>query len=641
MEDVFSVAYQQTEDEKDLEYAYFGIFDGHGGREAALYAKEHLMDHIVRQKGFWSNDDDSICRAIHEGFVQTHQAMWKELENWPKTASGLPSTAGTTASIAFIRRGKIYVGHVGDSAIVLGSQDPKNPDQWTSKYLTQDHKPESAEESQRIFKNGGKVVAKSGVPRVVWNRPKMGHKGPVRRSTPIDEIPFLAVARSLGDLWSYNSENDTFVVSPEPDTFCYTIDITKERCLILGTDGCWNMLTASQAVNEVCSVEKSNEQHMLNPSGGRQWINPSKRLVDKAIDRWVSNNLGADNTSVVTVMLDPPGPPRAQVLKKQREVLAAANIRAERGSMAIVTNREEADPLTPIDNPGLSIISRFPNAANIKERNLADPQSSTSTAASNRILNERRDPYQRGELCRLSGVARLNNKLITESPPKNESEDSDSDATTVCPDDDNREPGEFSVESLEANNPEEKKSPPSKRTSSRGKSSSAAVPETPKLSRELSALQLTGRASQLLSSPRRGRTRSASESHSDTENEAPNPDNTPTKSTSSTKKGTSKVNPKFVRSKEAKVQKSASISLPSPSTATPTTVMSLRPRGISEIITPTSSSRKRKIENLFTSHQELPSTCAAKSPKLTPTAVIKSKPVMTRSRTAKVLRLKK
>ena len=167
-------------------------------------------------------------------------------ENWPKTASGLPSTAGTTASIAFIRRGKIYVGHVGDSAIVLGSQDPKNPDQWTSKYLTQDHKPESAEESQRIFKNGGKVVAKSGVPRVVWNRPKMGHKGPVRRSTPIDEIPFLAVARSLGDLWSYNSENDTFVVSPEPDTFCYTIDITKERCLILGTDGCWNMLTASQ-----------------------------------------------------------------------------------------------------------------------------------------------------------------------------------------------------------------------------------------------------------------------------------------------------------------------------------------------------------------------------------------------------------
>ena len=76
---LFSVAYQQTEDEKDLEYAYFGIFDGHGGREAAVYAKEHLMDHIVRQKGFWSDEDDIVLRAIHEGFVSTHHAMWREL----------------------------------------------------------------------------------------------------------------------------------------------------------------------------------------------------------------------------------------------------------------------------------------------------------------------------------------------------------------------------------------------------------------------------------------------------------------------------------------------------------------------------------------------------------------------------------
>ena len=43
--DVFSVAYQQTNDEKDLEYAFFGIFDGHGGREAAQFAK-------VGTKGF-------------------------------------------------------------------------------------------------------------------------------------------------------------------------------------------------------------------------------------------------------------------------------------------------------------------------------------------------------------------------------------------------------------------------------------------------------------------------------------------------------------------------------------------------------------------------------------------------------------
>ncbi len=295
-------------------------------------------------------------------------------ETWPKTASGLPSTAGTTASVAFIRRGKIYIGHVGDSAIVLGVQEDRERDNWSCQALTTDHKPESQEESRRIQESGGKVVSKSGVPRVVWNRPRMGHKGPVRRSTHIDEIPFLAVARSLGDLWSYNSEEDVFVVSPEPDTYVYPIDISKHRCLVLGTDGAWNMLSPSMAVRIVCDAEKSNEQHMLNPTAGRQWINPSKRLVDKAIDKWNGNNLRADNTSVVTVMLDPPGPPRAQVnliafsvclklqktfdlfqvLKRQRELAqmglptletlpvgsAAATkvLNADRGSMALVTN---------------------------------------------------------------------------------------------------------------------------------------------------------------------------------------------------------------------------------------------------------------------------------------------------------------
>lgn len=45
----------------------------------------------------------------------------------------------------------------------------------------------------------------------------------------MDEIPFLAVARSLGDLWSYNPQNDEFIVSPDPDVGVLTIDPTKFR----------------------------------------------------------------------------------------------------------------------------------------------------------------------------------------------------------------------------------------------------------------------------------------------------------------------------------------------------------------------------------------------------------------------------
>ncbi len=85
-------------------------------------------------------------------------------------------------------------------------------------------------------------------------------------------------------------------------------------------------MTPQNAVSVVCKAEKSNEQHMLNPVEGRTcWINPSKMLVDTAIERWINSKLRADNTSVVTVMLDPPGPPRAQVLKNRQRELAELN----------------------------------------------------------------------------------------------------------------------------------------------------------------------------------------------------------------------------------------------------------------------------------------------------------------------------
>ena len=36
----------------------------------------------------------------------------------------------------FIRRGKIFVGHAGDSGIVLGEQDENNKDVWNYRALT-------------------------------------------------------------------------------------------------------------------------------------------------------------------------------------------------------------------------------------------------------------------------------------------------------------------------------------------------------------------------------------------------------------------------------------------------------------------------------------------------------------------------
>lgn len=75
---------------------------------------------------------------------------------WPRTATGLPSTSGTTASVVVIRRDRVYVAHVGDSAVVLGVQDSPTDEVLRAEEITQDHKPELPKERKRIEGLGGR-----------------------------------------------------------------------------------------------------------------------------------------------------------------------------------------------------------------------------------------------------------------------------------------------------------------------------------------------------------------------------------------------------------------------------------------------------------------------------------------------------
>ncbi|KAJ8403891.1 hypothetical protein AAFF_G00347590 [Aldrovandia affinis] len=280
--------------------AYFAVFDGHGGREAAQFARDHLWDFIKKQRGFWSNDDEEVCAAIRKGFVACHHAMWKKLPEWPKTLTGLPSTSGTTASVVVIRGDRMYVAHVGDSGVVLGVRDDPSDQFIRAVEVTQDHKPELPKERQRIEGLGGSVIKKSGVNRVVWKRPRLTHNGPVRRSTVIDQIPFLAVARALGDLWSYDFYSGEFVVSPEPDTSVVRLDPREHRYIVLGSDGLWNMVPPQDAV----SMCQDNDEAMAQ--GG---VSSARQLVSHALLRWRQRMLRADNTSAIVIALQEPGCP--------------------------------------------------------------------------------------------------------------------------------------------------------------------------------------------------------------------------------------------------------------------------------------------------------------------------------------------
>lgn len=83
---------------------------------------------------------------------------------------------------------------------------------------------------------------------------------------------------------------------------------------MFGTDGLWNVVSPQGAVDNVRMSDQINERSAYEGES-HEWINPSKNLVDKALERWSTKKMRADNTSVVIIMFDPPGPPKRDLLK--------------------------------------------------------------------------------------------------------------------------------------------------------------------------------------------------------------------------------------------------------------------------------------------------------------------------------------
>lgn len=79
MEDTYAVHFERNPTTGQAEFAYFAIFDGHGGVEASNFAKKHLLAEITKYDYFWNNDDNDVMQAIKLGFLDTHKLMAKEL----------------------------------------------------------------------------------------------------------------------------------------------------------------------------------------------------------------------------------------------------------------------------------------------------------------------------------------------------------------------------------------------------------------------------------------------------------------------------------------------------------------------------------------------------------------------------------
>jgi protein phosphatase len=171
----------------------YGLFDGHGGREAAEYAALNLPLTLASRLSELSKWEDAYTLSFRQ--VQA------DMESWCMWV-------GTTAVLAIIEDTMLTVANVGDSRCVLFRDG-------NAVRLSMDHKPELPEEMAYIQSKGGFVK-----------------DGRTNGS--------LAVSRALGDGFLQKAAN--------PTPHLNRINLTEQdSLLILACDGVWDVMSDQEA----------------------------------------------------------------------------------------------------------------------------------------------------------------------------------------------------------------------------------------------------------------------------------------------------------------------------------------------------------------------------------------------------------
>jgi serine/threonine protein phosphatase PrpC len=232
------------EDEVDCtindDHAFFAVYDGHGGKAVATFARDNLRKNCALDQ---ATTDDAIKETLTKGFIQTHAEL----------SDAISYHTGSTATVAVIKNGQIYVANTGDSRTVLCRGE-------NALALSDDHKPDRPDERKRIEDLGGRIV--------FWGTWRVEAQ--------------LALSRALGDrcMAPY--------VIPNPE-ITQTVLTPADEFLILGCDGVWDVFNNQDAVDLVRVELKNN---------GDDCQKAAEALMNAAYEKG-----STDNISVIIVNL--------------------------------------------------------------------------------------------------------------------------------------------------------------------------------------------------------------------------------------------------------------------------------------------------------------------------------------------------
>ncbi|KAJ6924685.1 protein phosphatase 2C 22 isoform X1 [Populus alba x Populus x berolinensis] len=242
--------------------AFYGVFDGHGGKHAADFACYHLPRFIAEDEDFPVEVESVIASA----FLQTDSAFAKACSLDAALASG------TTALAALVVGRLLVVANAGDCRAVLCCRG-------NAIDMSNDHKPTCSKERKRIEASGGYVYD--------------GYLNGL-----------LNVARALGN-WHMegmkSSGSDGGPLSAEPELMSRQLT-EEDEFIIIGCDGIWDVFRSQNAVD----FARRRLQEHNDP------VKCSKDLVDEALKR-----KSGDNLAVIVVCFQSE-PPRNLVAPRPR-----------------------------------------------------------------------------------------------------------------------------------------------------------------------------------------------------------------------------------------------------------------------------------------------------------------------------------
>lgn len=230
--------------------SFYGVFDGHDGRNAAQFVKDKLLKFIVSDVAFPS----AVEEAVQHAFLETDAAFAEACS----INQGLSS--GTTAITVLVLGREIFVANAGDCRAVLCRKGKAIE-------MSRDHKPNV--EKSRIEALGGFI-----------------YDGYLNGQ--------LSVARAIGNwhIEGLKGVNCPLSAEPEVKRALLTED---DEFMIIGCDGFWDVFTNE---NAVAFARRKLQQH-------NDPVQCSHELVDEALQRNTSDNL-----TVVVVCFQENPPPR-------------------------------------------------------------------------------------------------------------------------------------------------------------------------------------------------------------------------------------------------------------------------------------------------------------------------------------------